>query len=96
MMPAEIAPDATPAMGDAPVFEYKLPGSGLRLYRNRIEKWQWGMLGTKRETVLLRTVTTVSKGITGKVTVVTNDGKKHDFVAGLQSDKLRDAVLALL
>lgn len=81
---------------DAPVFEYKLPGSGVRLYRNRIERWQRGLLGTKREFILLRTISTVDKGVSGKVTVRTNDGRTHELVAGFQSDKLRDAILTLL
>jgi hypothetical protein len=85
------------AGGDAPLFEHKLPGSGVALYPNRIEKWasRWP-LGEKRETILLRNVTTVTKGMQNKVTVTTNDGKKHDFVAGGQSNTLRDAILRLL
>lgn len=83
---------------DAPVFEYKLPGSGVRLYENRIESWKAGMLpwAPKRTVVPLRNISSVEKGLSGKVTVVTNDGKRHEFVAGFQSDKLRDAILQRL
>jgi hypothetical protein len=81
---------------DGPIFEYKLPGSGVRVYANRIEKWHRGLLGTKREFIPLRNVSTVDKGMSGKVTVRTNDGRKHELVAGFQADKLRDVILALL
>ena len=78
------------------LFEYTLPGSGVRLYGNRIEHWHRGLFGTKREAIPLRNVARVEKGISGKVTVYTNDGHKYVLVAGMQADTLRDAILAAL
>lgn len=83
---------------DAAIFEYTLPGSGVRLYKNRIEQWRTlvPFLWKSRTTVPLRNVATVEKGATGAVTVVTNDGKRHRFVAGFQAERLRQAILELL
>jgi hypothetical protein len=88
--------DVGEAETDTVLFEYKLPGSGVRVYANRVETWRRGVFGTKRETILLRAVTAVEKGLSGKVTVRTADGKKHELVAGFQADKLRDVLLAHL
>jgi hypothetical protein len=81
---------------EAPIFEYKLPGSGVRLYPNRIESWKLGFMGMKRTTVPLRSVTAVDKGVTGKVTVTTADGRRHDYPTGFKAGELRDAILKLL
>lgn len=83
---------------EAPVvlFEYKGPGFGVRLYKNRIEQWHSRLLWTKREAVLLRNVASVEKGAQGKVRVIDTGGKRHDFTAGFQAEKLRQAILAAL
>lgn len=84
---------------DAPLFEFKPPGTGVRVYRNRIESWKPGLLpwAPKRETVPLRNVASVDRGpLSGKVVVTTNDGRKHEYVAGFRAGDLRDAILRAL
>jgi hypothetical protein len=74
-----------------------MAGYTITLYANRLEIVR-GVLGMKQtETILLRNVSDVQSGIGKRLTVMTNDGKRHMLnVAGKPADELRQKMMDAL
>ncbi len=75
-----------------PVFTYRSPIFKLQVYHNRIDIEQ-GLL-RKKESILLRNVTSVGIGrVARTLQITTADGKERDFNVGLQAGAARDAII---
>jgi len=85
-------------MADEPVFEYSRTGFKFTVFPNRIETESMGAFFKKnRQTVLLKTVTTIEiTGLTKQLKLTTVDGKKWEWQLGTKGDEARDAIAALL
>lgn len=74
-----------------------LMGQKVTLYANRIEIEKSRFpFGTSRETILLRNVTDISKGLATQLTLTTTDGKKHKLPLGGDFKAWQDAISAQL
>lgn len=95
-LPQEMIDSMATVAGAAPAFSYSRFGFALDVYPNRIEVVS-GTWIKKREAILLRNVTDVQvAGVTRKLTVVTNDGKKHEFNVGTKSEDARATIAGLI
>ncbi len=81
-----------------PLARYKRFGFSMTVYPNRIEVKRLAFLWLSRTTVIpLKSVANVEKNTaTNRLTVHTNDGKRHKFVTGFQTGKLYEAILGAL
>ena len=79
------------------LYEYKMAGYKVTLYANRLEMTR-GVLGmNKTETILLRNISDVKAGIGQRMTITTNDGKKHTLdIAGKAAEELRAKMMEVL
>lgn len=85
-----------------PTYTYSRVGFSFTVYANRIDivdKSAFGAFftGGKKETILLRNITSVDvKGMTRKLTITTSDNKAREFNLGGKSEQARQAIVALL
>ncbi len=82
----------------APLATHKRFGFRLDVYDNRLEVRQMGFLFvTRRSVIPFRSIASIDKHAnTSRITVHTNDGKKHTFVTGWQTPKIYDAIMAAM
>lgn len=85
-------------MSDQPLAQHKRLGFSLTVWPNRIEVEQVGALAMKkREVIPLRNVTAVERhAASSRITVRTNDGKKHTWATGFDTAKIYDAIMSAL
>jgi hypothetical protein len=84
-----------------PIFRYHRTGFTFEVYPNRIEvtekKGLSAFTGGNKHSILARTITGVEmKGITRKLSITTNDGKRTEYQLGTEGEAAREAVLSIL
>lgn len=80
-----------------PIKEAKWGLTRVMLYPNRLEIEEKTLLfGTKRETILLRNVSSVEKKIGSRLFVITNDHKRHPIPILGDWDAWQDAIVNAL
>jgi hypothetical protein len=79
-----------------PVLKVNAGVYSVSLYQNRIEYKEWGGLG-RRQMIPYRSIASVERHqLTSRVTVQTNDGKRHTFALGIKFAAFYDTLLSLL
>lgn len=85
-----------PQSPEAPLFHYTRTGFTFSVYQNRIEITKGAIL-PHPEVIPIRSISSVeTKGLTRKLCINTNDGKKHEFQLGLDNENARQSILSLL
>lgn len=80
-----------------PVFEYSRAGFKFQVFTNRIDIEQQAILGKKKESILLRNVSSVEvKKATGKIVLKTNDKSQKEYIIGLKVEEAYNAIMPLL
>lgn len=84
-----------------PLFRYHRTGFTFEVWPNRVEitekKGLSAFTGGNKHSILARTITGVEiKGITRKLSISTNDGKRNEYQLGTDGEKAREAVLSIL
>jgi hypothetical protein len=81
---------------DEVLFEHKIIGNWVRLYRNRVEFQTGAPLG-KTQTILLKNVSDISTGFGRNMMVHSTGGKKHSLpISGNAAEKLKAQIMGLL
>ncbi len=82
---------------DEPVFEYSRTGFSFKVFANRIDVEKQAILGKKKETILLRNVSSIEvKKATGKIVIKTNDKETKEYIIGIKVEDAHSAILPLL
>ena len=78
-----------------PLFEFERPGFSITIYPTHVDT-AVGMLFKKRDSILIRSITDVGIGRTGRLRITTNDGRLREYTVGLRAKEAREAILSAL
>lgn len=84
--------------GPGTVYEYTRPGFEFRVYENRIEVRERKLLGWKRNTILVKSITDIELLGVAKATlwIKTIDRKEHRYQLGRHAEEARAALVELM
>ena len=83
-------------MSEKPIYKAGTPGNMFEVYHNRVTYVEFGLLLSRKETVIpFRNIATVESGsgLTGWLKISTNDGKTRKWTVGPWGKAVRDAIL---
>lgn len=79
-----------------PVYVHQRLGFHFAVYPNRIEVTK-GTTFPRKDTILVRSIIDIDvRRFSGTLRIKTIDGKKHDFILGLDAENARQVLLGFL